>query len=208
VDRNGNTFVTGESRVNGSAYATLAYSATGASLWTNWYYSPGNAPVIACAIGQDNAGHVFVTGSSSRQNLFDYATVAYSTAGISLWTNRCSGPAAGSSFPTALAVAPWGEVFVTGYSYAFEANSVYATVKYSSSVLTPARLGIALLLTRPNQRERRDVVLTWTNSDYVLQSAPAPIGSFTNVPAATSPFTNLISAPSQFFRLWPSVPEF
>ena len=36
---------------------------------------------------------------------------------------------------------------------------------------------------------------------YMLQSAPALTGTFTNLPAATSPYTNPITDPQQFYRL-------
>ena len=46
-----------------------------------------------------------------------------------------------------------------------------------------------------------NVVLTWTNSAFALQAAPAVTGSYTNIPGATSPYTNAITAPQEFFRL-------
>ena len=46
-----------------------------------------------------------------------------------------------------------------------------------------------------------NVVLTWTNSAFGLQAAPAVTGTYTNVPGAASPYTNAITAPQEFFRL-------
>ena len=46
-----------------------------------------------------------------------------------------------------------------------------------------------------------EVVVTWTNSSYTLQSATAPLGSYTNISGAMSPYTNNISGPAQYFRL-------
>jgi len=45
------------------------------------------------------------------------------------------------------------------------------------------------------------VVLTWTNSSFALQAAPAVNGAYTNVPGATSPFTNAIDRAKKFYRL-------
>jgi NAD(P)-dependent dehydrogenase (short-subunit alcohol dehydrogenase family) len=45
------------------------------------------------------------------------------------------------------------------------------------------------------------LVLSWTNSAFVLQSAPATTGTYTNIPGATSPYTNPITSGQQFFRL-------
>lgn len=46
-----------------------------------------------------------------------------------------------------------------------------------------------------------DLILTWTNAVFSLQSAPDLYSSFTNVPGAASPYTNTISGPQQYFRL-------
>jgi len=50
-------------------------------------------------------------------------------------------------------------------------------------------------------RSGSKLVLSWTNSTYVLQAAPNVTGNFTNVPGATSPYTNSLSSPRQFYRL-------
>jgi hypothetical protein len=44
-------------------------------------------------------------------------------------------------------------------------------------------------------------VVSWTNSAFALQSAPAVNATFTNVPGATSPYTNLTTGSAKFFRL-------
>jgi hypothetical protein len=51
------------------------------------------------------------------------------------------------------------------------------------------------------QRRSNSVVLSWTDSSFVLQSAPVPTGVFTNVPGASSPYTNPITGKANFFRL-------
>ncbi len=51
------------------------------------------------------------------------------------------------------------------------------------------------------QRLGTEVVLSWTNAAFGLQSAPAVTGTFTNVPGATSPYTNVLSGGQLFFRL-------
>jgi hypothetical protein len=45
------------------------------------------------------------------------------------------------------------------------------------------------------------VVLTWTNAAFSLQSAPAITGTFTDISGATSPYTNPVSGVQQYFRL-------
>ncbi|MBI3851022.1 MAG: hypothetical protein HY298_12205 [Verrucomicrobia bacterium] len=46
-----------------------------------------------------------------------------------------------------------------------------------------------------------DLVLSWTNAGFNLQSAPAITGTFTNLPGATSLYTNPLTTPQEFFRL-------
>jgi len=45
------------------------------------------------------------------------------------------------------------------------------------------------------------LVLSWTNAGFNLQTAPAVTGPFTNILGATSPYTNLTTSVQQFFRL-------
>jgi hypothetical protein len=66
------------------------------------------------------------------------------------------------------------------------------TIKYSSSI-PPPRLDF--------QKLNNQLVLSWTNSGFNLQSAPFATGTFTNVPGATSPYTNSMNGARQYFRL-------
>jgi hypothetical protein len=51
------------------------------------------------------------------------------------------------------------------------------------------------------ERRSANLILRWTNANFMLQSAPGPKTTFTNVPGATSPFTNSMTGPGKFFRL-------
>jgi hypothetical protein len=137
VDNQGHVFVTGHSSTSEGnlAYATIAYSQAGASLWTNYFNGGGGANAIAV----DQNGNVFVTGSSM-------ATIAYSGAGVALWTNRYDGTA------SAVMVDHSGNVFVTGYSYGPGSNYDYATVAYSGRVCHSGRTAT---MVRPTGRTDR-----------------------------------------------------
>lgn len=102
---------------SGPDYATFAYSSDGVPLWTNYYNGPGNDADKPWAIAVDNRDNVFVTGSSYGTNFnLDFATVAYSATGKSLWTNRFDGGGGGADSANAIAVNDRGDVVVAGNS--------------------------------------------------------------------------------------------
>jgi hypothetical protein len=194
VDSIGNAFVTGISDdTNGTAYATIAYSGAGMPLWTNRYNGPG-AGSVAAAVAVDGSNNVIVTGYSYGTNgTADYATIAYSGAGVSLWTNRYNGPIDLDDQPktkSSLAIAPDGSIYVTGGSVG-SANTFpdFATVKYEPGVVLNF------------QTTGDQIVLSWIHPEFVLQSSPLATGTYTNVDGATSPYTNVVTDISKFFRL-------
>lgn len=137
LDSAGNVFVTGHSFTSTNYYfATVGYSAAGAPLWTNRYNRPGGSDDRAIAMAVDRNGNVFVTGRSDKvfnSNLFsdyEYATVAYSSSGMQLWSNLYDN-GYGGNVPFAIAVDAIGNVFVTGQS---QYNGTgYATLAYSNA---------------------------------------------------------------------------
>jgi len=146
VDGGGNVFVTGRSvGTNGTDYATIKYSGVGVALWTNLYDGPVNSADYASAVAVDGSGNVFVTGYSTGIDFnYDYATIAYSGAGVALWTNRYNGPENSEDYAFTVAVDGSGNVFVTGQSRNSGAvNPDYATIKYSGA-------GVALWTNRYN----------------------------------------------------------
>jgi len=199
VDRSGNVFVTETSATDNTPpnynYMTVALSSAGVAVWTNYYDGPAKSDDFPNAIAVDKAGNVFVTGQSTRTispyNL-DFATVAYSKSGVPLWTNRYNGPVNGHDVATAIAIDSSGNVIVTGSSGNSDVGFSYATIKYSSSV-APVHLDF--------QRLNNQLMLSWTNAGFNLQSAPFVMGTFTNVPGATSPYTNSMTGSQRYFRL-------
>jgi hypothetical protein len=201
VGGSGNVFVTGSayatneySDYDRSDFATVAYSSTGAPLWTNLYHGALNGDSAARAIVVDDGGNVIVTGTSyGGDSYFDYATVAYSGAGVALWTNRYNGLWNDDDAALALVVDSPGNVFVTGHANETDGYSYdYTTIKYSSSI-PPVHLDFQLL--------NNELVLNWINGGFSLQTAPTSTGTFTNLPGAMSPYTNSLTAAQQFFRL-------
>jgi hypothetical protein len=132
TDTNGNVFVTGASvATNGQPdYATIKYSSTGTSLWTNCYDGPSGSYDRPVALKLDSKGNVFVTGASYGSPLgADFATIAYSNSGTPLWTNRYRGSWDGGEEAKALAVDSNDDVCVVGYS---DSPYAYVVIKYSN----------------------------------------------------------------------------
>ena len=56
-------------------------------------------------------------------------------------------------------------------------------------------------ITLNKQVSGTDLVLSWSNPLFTLQTAPAVTGPYTDVPCATSPYNNAITGSEQYFRL-------
>ena len=135
TDGNGNVFVTGGAKGIGSIteFATIKYSAVGVPLWTNIFTGTGNG-AGANGLAVDSNGDVYVTGAAIvSSGVSEYATIKYSNAGLSLWTNFFIG--SGNSIATAgiVDVAGDGNVYVTGRATGNGSGYDYATIKYSSA---------------------------------------------------------------------------
>ena len=177
VDDNGNVLMTEQT-------ATVKYSNTGLPLWTN---SNGGT-----AIAVDTNGDGIVTGQIYDGTNYFAATLKYSNAGVPFWTNLYTSTA-GSAGPSAIATDKSGNAFVTGESFDGTHN-IYFTIEYPAATMPP----LAFL---QEKWLNQHLVLSWTNTGFSLQSAPAVTGTFTNVPGATSPYTNASGFAQQFFRL-------
>src|SRR5438093_269068 len=113
-----------------------AHAQPGTVAWVQRYGNVAGSEDVPQKIVADAGGNVIVTGYSFGGGRFgDYATVAYSSAGVALWTNRYNGPGNDNDEATAVAVDGSGNVFVTGYSRngANNFDYDYATLAYSSA---------------------------------------------------------------------------
>jgi uncharacterized delta-60 repeat protein len=144
VDPDGNVVVAAScTSTNGFYdYATIKYSNAGVPLWTNQYNGPGNGDDTLAGLAIGKGGTVFVTGASAASNTgypyydsrnFDCATVAYSSGGVPLWTNRYDGPGKSDDFATAIAVDTNGNVLVTGQSGMTGGTNDIVTLEYSAT---------------------------------------------------------------------------
>jgi hypothetical protein len=133
VDRKGDVYVTGYSSGNFFDYVTIKYSNAGVPLWTNSFRAAAsfiNLPKTALALGKK--GEVFVAGTSVNDASFaSYATYAYSSEGMALWTNYYNGGSNDSDKASGIAVDNRNNVFVTGTSDKAVGGSDFVTVAYS-----------------------------------------------------------------------------
>ncbi len=77
--------------------------------------------------------NVYVTGVSTNSSTGnDFATLKYDNDGNQQWVIRYNGPANGNDGATAIAVAPDGSIYVTGYSQNTSGGTDITTIKYGS----------------------------------------------------------------------------
>jgi hypothetical protein len=141
IDASGNNiYVTGWSygdSTTGFDYATIKYNSFGIRLWTARYNNSGaNGTDEAFDVGVDNAGNVFVTGTSEGTSGTSAATtIKYNSWGVQQIARRYAG-SGGVNAAYAMWVSPTaGIIYVTGYAYqGTSADYNFVTIKYNSSV--------------------------------------------------------------------------
>jgi hypothetical protein len=130
VGQDGSIILTGSS----GSYATVKLTTGGLEDWVARYGNTAYGYHFANAIALDTAGNVYVTGQSPGPGTGnDYATIKYSPDGQELWVQRYDGPAHGDDVATAIAVAPDGSVYVTGWSTTSSNLIEITTIKYTQS---------------------------------------------------------------------------
>ncbi|MBK9332452.1 MAG: SBBP repeat-containing protein [Ignavibacteria bacterium] len=137
VDNNGNVYVTGYSRGNGTDYdyATIKYNAMGEEQWVRRYNGTSNYYDRATAMVLDDSGNIYVTGYSSHNWFWaDFLTIKYNSSGTEQWVARFKNFETASLRATAIAVDRVGNVYVTGDCfYEQKTYSNYGTIKYNSN---------------------------------------------------------------------------
>jgi hypothetical protein len=137
IDSSGYIYVTGSSwfdSLEGDC-ATIKYDSNGNEIWVVWYDGqPGNDFDKGLAITVDLIGNIYVTGES-RDTVTgsDYFTVKYDSSGNEQWSARYNGPGDSTDIPAELAFDSFGNVYVTGRSWAHPDSFWdfdWATIKY------------------------------------------------------------------------------
>ncbi len=138
ADIAGNVYVTGRSVGAGTGfdYVTIKYDSAGKEMWVRRYNGTGNSSDEAYSIAVDQAGNVYVTGTSTGAGTgLDFATIKYSPSGDERWVQRYNSSGEMDEFGTTLSIDRSGNVYITGGSWKFMqgVRSDYVTIKYDSS---------------------------------------------------------------------------
>lgn len=130
----GCVYVTGASWGTGMSndFLTVKYGPDGGLLWESRVDGAARGGDEARAVAYGN-GLIAVAGGSAAANLFtDFLTVAYNTAGETLWTARYDGPGGGNDHGLAVAVDGAGNVCVAGYARDDSTAWDFCTIKYGA----------------------------------------------------------------------------
>ena len=131
VDPAGNVYLgAGAFDYDPSSYLLVKYDTSGNPVWTNTYNASASSSDGISAVALDQAGNIFVSGSSLDGVNFSYVTLKYAANGTCLWTNRYLRD--GSESVSLLLVDSSNNVIVTGDSDGGGASHVNATIKYSN----------------------------------------------------------------------------
>lgn len=98
--------------------------------WGTRYSNSGNNPDRAVELVRDNAGNVYVTGTSWNGSNYDIVTVKYDPAGAQQWTASYNGAGNGFDEARGVAVDNNGFVYACGYTQGLSSNYNYVAVKY------------------------------------------------------------------------------
>ncbi len=138
VDASGNVYVSGRSQSvpysSDHDYVTVKYAADGTELWAVAYDGRAHRDDRAHAMTLDDAGNVYVTGSSEdTPGVMDFATVMYDTDGMELWVVRRPGLSGSDGGGWDIALDPAGNVVVVGRAEQDGTDYDFWTVKYDGT---------------------------------------------------------------------------
>ncbi len=136
ADAAGNFYVAGYSERSGTqqTFAVIKYNAQGNSEWVARYNgSAGGIGGSANAVYVDALGNVYASGyvynGAIDNSKLDYLVVKINANGAQQWARRYNGPANNFDQATEVVADASGNVYVSGYSFAQDAD--WATLKFA-----------------------------------------------------------------------------
>ena len=134
LDAAGNVDITGGIEIeNALDYFTIKYNTNGIQQWMALHDGLEAGTDFNSAIGLDENGNVFITGSINVLRR-DIITIKYNANGVEEWVQNYNGPGGGGpDMATAIAVDKDGHVHVTGGITKINTGLDYTTYKYDNN---------------------------------------------------------------------------
>ncbi|HXP61978.1 MAG TPA: SBBP repeat-containing protein [Dongiaceae bacterium] len=150
VDASGNVYQTGSTFFE-KKLDSAGVLGTGTFDWLTNLAAVDPNLVASSGIALDAATNIYVCGSytAGSANATDWATVKLDNNGNLLWRRLHSGPAGGSNGAVAIATAPDGSIYVTGYSANTSGGTDITTIRYVQDPTIQLQAGGAMLLQLP-----------------------------------------------------------
>ena len=100
--------------------------------WVQRYNGPGYSSDGGSVLKVDNAGNVYILGTTSDGPTTDFITIKYNSSGLMQWLQIYNGTGNNVDRGSAIAIDQEGNVYVTGFSTGAGSRYDYATIKYDS----------------------------------------------------------------------------
>ncbi len=138
LNTNGNIIASGNEKISGQMtnFRTSCLTPGGACTWTNSFNNTPNNNDFATAITRDNAGNIYVAGSSysSPSNNLDITIIKYNSLGVQQFIQYYNGPGNNYDVASGIVVDNSGNIFVTGASVGTGFSLLdFVTLKLNSS---------------------------------------------------------------------------
>jgi uncharacterized delta-60 repeat protein len=137
TDSMGNVFVTGWSMGLATDHdiVTIKYDSSGMQRWVATYDGPASNRDDATSIAVDNAGSIYVAGTSYNADFTnpDYVLLKYDPQGNEEWVRRYDGPSSSDDILKKMILDTAGNIYLTGTSTGSNGISDIITLKYDSA---------------------------------------------------------------------------
>ncbi|HEV2436936.1 MAG TPA: choice-of-anchor tandem repeat GloVer-containing protein [Verrucomicrobiae bacterium] len=131
-------------------------------------------------VGSEGYGMIFAldTNGSHFVNLYNFVGV----------------PPSPGPYTNSAGTYPYGGLLLSG-------NNLYGTGNDGGNSGNGTVFKLVIPITLFYQNIGNAIVYSWNDPSFVLQSAPAVTGTYTNIASATSPYTNSITGVQRYLRL-------
>lgn len=144
--------------------------------WASRYTSGGNNVDRAVELVRDNAGNVYVTGTSWNGSNFDIVTNKYNPSGVQQWSMSYDGTGNGYDEARGIAVDNNGFVYVCGYALGTSSNYSYITIQYDANT-GAQQWATAYNGTGTGFDESYDIVVDASGNSYVTGGSVGSAGT-------------------------------